>query len=378
MKKFILLVLFIVFAYFPSISQDLQATLKHGATPDEIYFTIRNNTSSNITGNVTKITFTLVMHLNVGAPNAFWFRSWSLLPKPGTGSYASHDFTSMTQNYLATTWTGSKSIDLGPGEELHLIAFELGGKYNNTWIDPLYPGLGLRHDQPMASSSTTKWPFSIEVDGVDRTVGTNRFYSNDPLDYLSNLDMGSGFRLNSFSFLNLPVTLSEFGAQNEGETVSLQWATTDEANSSYFQIENSLDAKKWKVIGTIMASGESSALLRYSFNHDHPQTGINYYRLKMVDIDRTFAFSKIVNVNVTGGQSKSLYPNPVADRVFFNASDLKNTTRVQVLNTSGRVVQEAVSVDASGMDVRHLPSGLFIVKILKTDGATSNYKMMKN
>jgi hypothetical protein len=98
----------------------------------------------------------------------------------------------------------------------------------------------------------------------------------------------------------------------------------------------------------------------------------------MVDIDRTFAFSKIVNVNVSGGQSKGLYPNPAADRVFFNASDLKNTTKVQVLNTSGRVVQEAVSVDASGMDVRHLPSGLFIVKILKTDGATSNYKMMKN
>ena len=65
-------------------------------------------------------------------------------------------------------------------------------------------------------------------------------------------------------------------------------------------------------------------------------------------------------------------------RVFFRSGDMHGASKIQILNTAGKVLQEAANVGALGMDVRRLPSGFFIVKIFKKDGSTFQYNLMKN
>jgi hypothetical protein len=376
MKKFVLILSLVTISLLRINAQSIQGTLRQGATPNEVYLTIRNNTSANIIGNVTKIKFTLGMYLeSPSLTNAFGFTDIYTLPTPSTGSFSSHDYMSMLSSYLVADWTGSKAIDLDPGEEINVVGFTLWGKTGPTVTESTFTTLRLYYRDPYFGEDKD---WLVELDGVNVTEGQQKFYSQT-LGTAVNNEFSSAFlSLGTFNLGNLPVTLTKFEGRQESDIVNLNWATSEETKSDHFDIEHSLNGKAWQSVGTVRALGESAKLHDYSFQHKDPNHGANYYRLKMIDIDRTFTFSKIVNVNVNGGQSKGLYPNPVAERVFFKAGDLQDAAKVQILNTSGKVVQEAVSVDASGMDVRHLPVGLFIVKILKTDGATSNYKMMKN
>jgi hypothetical protein len=375
MKKFVLLFALIAIPILRLNAQNIQATLRHGSTPGEVYLTIRNNSASNITGNVTKIEFTLSMFLQSSSvTNAFGFTDIYTLPKPGTGSFSSHDYMSMLNNYLTTIWTGSKAINLDPSEEMDLVGFTLWGSTGPLTGGSPSPTLYLRYADPFYVDDRN---WLVELDGVSVTEGQERFYSQTPSTTVSNDFFGSNLDFGSFNLESLPVTLVKFEGRQESGIVNMSWATTEETNSDHFDIEHSINGKTWRSLGTLKAQGESTKLHEYLFSHKDPNQGANYYRLKMIDIDQTFAFSKIVNVNVIGIQSAGVYPNPVIDRVFFKANDLQNATRVQVLNTSGKVVQEAVNVGASGMDVRHLPSGLFIIKLNKADGEVIHYKLIK-
>jgi hypothetical protein len=91
----------------------------------------------------------------------------------------------------------------------------------------------------------------------------------------------------------LPVTLIAFKASQQEQSVLLQWATSSEVNASIFEIERSFSGKDWNSIGRVNATGEESTHQEYAFNDASPSSGSNLYRLKMVDIDGTYAWSSI-------------------------------------------------------------------------------------
>ncbi len=96
-------------------------------------------------------------------------------------------------------------------------------------------------------------------------------------------------------------------------TSLLTWITSTELNSDYFEIERSTDAKSWINLGIVQAAGNSNAKNNYNFVDSIPESGLNYYRLKMVDLDGTFAYSRIKSVNFPEFSWAKLYPNPVND-----------------------------------------------------------------
>ena len=131
----------------------------------------------------------------------------------------------------------------------------------------------------------------------------------------------------------LPVTLTTFNASKEAQTSLLSWSTTEESNSEHFDIQHSVNAKSWTSIGTVKAQGESKALKKYTFTHEEPTEGENLYRLKMVDKDGTFAYSRIVSVVFDGVAGTNIYPNPA--RTFVNVTASQPISEVQLINLSG-------------------------------------------
>lgn len=74
----------------------------------------------------------------------------------------------------------------------------------------------------------------------------------------------------------LPVTLISFTAtklsgDSEGSTALLNWQTSSETNSDHFDIERSLDGKKWMNIGSVTASGDKKSSSLYSFPDTNPE-----------------------------------------------------------------------------------------------------------
>ncbi len=182
----------------------------------------------------------------------------------------------------------------------------------------------------------------------------------------------------------LPVILAQFVAsQNSDHSVKLLWTTTSEINSGYFNIERSPDGNSWQTIGTVNAKGFSSIAVDYTYTDAYPLSGINYYRLKMVDADGKFKYSKVVTVS-SDAKTEALvvYSNPFTDEIrvkvnIHGADNLLLTVTDMVGKTYFRQLFDAHSGDnfininpagaSSGIYMLHIQGRTYdkTVKLLK-------------
>ena len=115
----------------------------------------------------------------------------------------------------------------------------------------------------------------------------------------------------------LPVLLVQFTAsRNSDNTNKISWTTSQEINSGYFGVERSADGNSWQTLGTVRAKGFSSIAVDYTYTDAYPLEGVNYYRLKMVDLDGKFKYTKVISVS-SGDKTESLvvYNNPFTDQI---------------------------------------------------------------
>ncbi|MET7259571.1 T9SS type A sorting domain-containing protein [Dyadobacter fermentans] len=176
----------------------------------------------------------------------------------------------------------------------------------------------------------------------------------------------------------LPVKLVDFSTVREGNTAVLSWSTSEESNSDYFEVQRSGDAKTWEKLKSVAAKGESSVEMYYSAVDDSPLSGVNFYRLKMVDKDGTFALSKIRNVEFDIKAGYTLFPNPVSDKLNFRSTeDWNSVASIKIYNAQGVEVYTSPSVPVKEVDVKNLPSGTYVVKLSRKKSRQSqNYKVV--
>lgn len=123
-------------------------------------------------------------------------------------------------------------------------------------------------------------------------------------------------KLVDFVGVVLPVTLLEFTAKAQSNTVTTTWKTTQELNSDRFEVEHSADGIRFEKFGTVAAAGNSTSAREYSMEHLNPIAGMNYYRLKQIDTDGRFTYSGIVRVVFNNGKSGPVvFPNPVRNQL---------------------------------------------------------------
>jgi hypothetical protein len=127
----------------------------------------------------------------------------------------------------------------------------------------------------------------------------------------------------------LPVQLVQFLALKNGDgSVKLSWSTSQEVNAGYYDVERSGDQSSWTKIGTVKATGNTSTTSNYSFVDKLPLDGAGYYRLKMVDLDGKFKYSKTVTVTVANdSRPLVVYNNPFSDMIRLKV----NVNRTQTL-----------------------------------------------
>lgn len=178
---------------------------------------------------------------------------------------------------------------------------------------------------------------------------------------------------------SLPVKLADFSARTEGSIGVLNWSTTEETNSFAFEVERSANGKKWATIGTVAAKGESNRLVNYTFSDAGLTKGVNYYRLKMVDIDGSFNRSHVISLRSSFGKevTASTYPNPTSESVFLQNIDAGEIQSIDVINTTGRTLLNSKAYDSvKGIDVRNLPNGLYLVRYTLTSGEQQALKVL--
>ncbi|MCF2493014.1 Ig-like domain-containing protein [Dyadobacter chenhuakuii] len=187
---------------------------------------------------------------------------------------------------------------------------------------------------------------------------------------------GCSSTLSVFRDCTLPVTLIDFSASRQENAVVLKWRTSEETNSEKFEIERSVTGKNWETIATKKSGGESSVTLNYTFKDDRPNTGDNFYRLKMIDTDQTFAYSHIVFVGIEGAHLLEIYPNPVSDLLSIKTNSTIQISSVELHNVKGVQVHKSQIGTAKTVSVGNLPAGIYVLSIYYQNGKIDRQKVL--
>jgi hypothetical protein len=111
----------------------------------------------------------------------------------------------------------------------------------------------------------------------------------------------------------LPIELIEFKSKVLNTDIVLNWVTAAEENNSHFEIEQGFDGITFNSIGKVLGNGTSSRQNYYQFVDNDPISGTNYYRLKQIDFDGRFDYSKILSIQINNNKQSELLkiiPNP--------------------------------------------------------------------
>ncbi|MHA4740632.1 T9SS type A sorting domain-containing protein [Dyadobacter sp. MSC1_007] len=172
----------------------------------------------------------------------------------------------------------------------------------------------------------------------------------------------------------LPVTLVSFEARKTEASSILTWVTSAETNSDHFEIQRSTDSKTWKGIGAVNAQGDSKGKKEYSYTDNLPEDGENLYRLRMVDKDGTFAYSRVRSVRFEGQGNIVAYPNPTSDKLFIK--DFSKVAKLRILDLNGRTVHQSKVTEDGEVNVNKLTGGLYILEITWSNGSKTTQKVL--
>lgn len=164
----------------------------------------------------------------------------------------------------------------------------------------------------------------------------------------------------------LDVEFVSFDGKNDNNAVVLEWQTASENNNTGFEVEQSIDGKTWNYIDFVAGKGTSFDLNSYRFKHSSPAVGLNYYRLKQIDIDGTYQYSTIIAIKHAPQQSNLLlYPNPSSGLVKLELEKAsKQAIHIEISDHLGRPVWQTTQTIATPnweQEVKIKENGLYFL-----------------
>lgn len=260
----------------------------------------------------------------------------------------------------------------------------ISNSVNYTGRQASYSDLGTAGSQlsenlsGLTANNDYKWRTRLQYDPVSSLNG--QVYG--PWKYYNSYSASAlGFKA---QLTPLPVSLLTFNASLDQakEDAILRWTTASELNNAFFAVEKSTDLEVFTEIAQVEGAGNSNHLISYSISDDDLQTGTTYYRLRQVDHDGSFSYSRIVCVNLKKEFSIQPLSNPVQEgitkiRISGNAPE---DAVIQLLDSDGRLLQQQ-SVNGRSLiefEVQHYASGIYFLRLLSAEETNTIKLLLSN
>lgn len=185
-------------------------------------------------------------------------------------------------------------------------------------------------------------------------------------------DAGDGYGMRGAACGSaLPVNLLTFYGEKEAQKNVLHWIVAAGYLAKYFEVERSIDGRSYTVIGKV--DGNTGYNNSFIFIDDQPNREINFYRLRITDLNNRITYSNILVLkNFTSGAAK-IYPNPaVSAATLYFESVQPGKMQLSVFKYDGRLivksdVQIVKGANYIGLDLKNLVSGIYFVAIGETN-----------
>jgi hypothetical protein len=194
----------------------------------------------------------------------------------------------------------------------------------------------------------------------------------------------SGFYITSKKTVPVPVTLEYFKGSRQNNVHVTEWKVTCTSTQVTFEIERSGDASRFTAITSLTAT-QARCLQAFNFTDANPLNGINYYRLKMIDVDGKVSYSS--TITMLNKESKfdilSVVPTLVQTNAYVNIAAIANSRmEIVVTDISGRQVQKQTISIVPGsnqvtLNVSKLSPGMYQISGYTSDGITKTVRFVK-
>ncbi len=183
----------------------------------------------------------------------------------------------------------------------------------------------------------------------------------------------------------LPVDLLSFTGRTANNINILNWATATELNNAKFEIERSLDGINFEYIGEMKGAGTTNARRDYVFADNQPLSGSNFYRLRQVDLDGKFNYSKtiLLNLRIDKLSIGTIVPNPTSGQLGYTvySPTVENAT-LTVRNVLGQVVYSNSNTLKAGnnaldFDATNLAAGSYMIFVQDAKGRIAQKQFIK-
>ena len=277
----------------------------------------------------------------------------------------------VTERPLSMTIAEKPAVITGSGGSIWRTGFITG--YDSTigsWntIVPNINNEGVRLIQQIDIATGAVIGCNSDADGTWPTGAIN---TTNPIGGTTSLDIstddapidgGSCFKI-------LPVKLSLFEVSKGFDRVNIIWQTAQEINMKEFIVERSVDGFHWETLTTVMATGNNNMTRNYSATDFHPNTGINFYRLKSVSITGNYDYSIIKTILFKNASEILIAPNPATSfvNIYLNTNN-NSQSKIQVFDISGKLMQQlSTNNDFIQINTSLFAKGLYTIKVIENN-----------
>ncbi len=195
----------------------------------------------------------------------------------------------------------------------------------------------------------------------------------------------SGFCAKPLVLSVFPVEFSSFTARQQNDHILLNWATASEINNDRFLVERSVDGQSFVVLSTVKGKGFSDTALQYESIDQRPKVGLNYYRIRQIDIDGGMSYTQTVAVYVKPYSLLTIFPNPSTDKrveLRMEGYPAGEEVHIQLFNMMGQqLYAKKIQTDFQGkwdqaLDLQQLPAGMYNIFVQSKEGKSNAGMLM--
>lgn len=190
------------------------------------------------------------------------------------------------------------------------------------------------------------------------------------------------FRVVFKEMQTMPVTFTSIKANAAKTTISVNWKVENQSNLKEYVVERSADGKNFSQVATLPATKTNA--FEYNWLDQQPQTGVNFYRVKSVDLNGKKAFTSIVKGQISGiSTSINVYPNPAVNanlNIQLN-NEPAGIYYVRLVNQLGQVMVSEKINHTAGSNVEKIEwnketaRGIYDLQISMPDGGMKVFKI---
>ncbi|MCY7293564.1 MAG: T9SS type A sorting domain-containing protein, partial [Ferruginibacter sp.] len=170
----------------------------------------------------------------------------------------------------------------------------------------------------------------------------------------------------------LPLSLTKFTGLYLNGIAKLSWQTDYEQGVQQYEVQRSIDGINFKMVGVVNAIGNSTATLIYSFEDVEITSKIIYQRLKIIESNGSFKYSKIVVFRADKGITTStVSPNPFESNIKFDfETEYAQKILINMYDLMGKKVKGLTISAHKGIntvniaDMKLLPTGTYIIEMI--------------